>query len=90
MTRQRGLPACQAVLEAQAIAASQEKKKLERDLENENGGAVVYFASLKKHYTLTNDAWKEDILPEILDGDFPYPDILERCDELEKGRGSSC
>ncbi|KAL5650936.1 hypothetical protein ACJX0J_036394, partial [Zea mays] len=31
------------------------------DIENENGGAG-------KHYILANDEWKEDILPEILDG----------------------
>uniref|UniRef100_A0A453JKR0 NOG C-terminal domain-containing protein n=1 Tax=Aegilops tauschii subsp. strangulata TaxID=200361 RepID=A0A453JKR0_AEGTS len=79
----RDRPTCipQAVLEAQAIAAAKEKKKLERDLENENGGAGVYSASLKKHYLLANDEWKEDILPEILDGhnvaDFLDPDILE-------------
>ncbi|VAI83884.1 unnamed protein product [Triticum turgidum subsp. durum] len=66
----RDRPTCipQAVLEAQAIAAAKEKKKLERDLENENGGAGVYSASLKKHYLLADDEWKEDILPEILDG----------------------
>ncbi|KAM0884667.1 hypothetical protein ACQ4PT_030832 [Festuca glaucescens] len=80
-----------AVVEAQAIAAAKEKKKLERDLENENGGAGVYSASLKKHYLLANDEWKEDILPEILNGhnvaDFLDPDILERCEELEREEG---
>lgn len=53
-------PACipAAVLEACANAAAKEKKKLEKDLENENGGAGVYSASLKKHYMLANDEWK--------------------------------
>ncbi|XP_047075477.1 nucleolar GTP-binding protein 1-like [Lolium rigidum] len=89
----RDRPTCipQAVVEAQAIAAAKEKKKLERDLENENGGAGVYSASLKKHYLLANDEWKEDILPEILNGhnvaDFLDPDILERCEELEREEG---
>ncbi|KAM3208438.1 hypothetical protein ACQJBY_063235 [Aegilops geniculata] len=89
----RDRPTCipQAVLEVQAIAAAKEKKKLERDLENENGGAGVYSASLKKHYLLADDEWKEDILPEILDGhnvaDFLDPDILERCEELEREEG---
>lgn len=89
----RDRPTCipQAVVEAQAIAAAKEKKKLERDLENENGGAGVYSASLKKHYLLADDEWKEDILPEILDGhnvaDFLDPDILERCEELEREEG---
>ncbi|KAK8453014.1 hypothetical protein SEVIR_5G212200v4 [Setaria viridis] len=57
-----------AVLEARAnAAAAKEKKKLEKDLENENGGAG------------------------ILDGhnvaDFLDPDILERCEELEREEG---
>ncbi|CAN6178946.1 unnamed protein product [Urochloa humidicola] len=80
-----------AVLEARANAAAKEKKKLEKDIEQENGGAGVYSASLKKHYILANDEWKEDILPEILDGhnvaDFLDPDILERCEELEREEG---
>ncbi|KAL6882095.1 hypothetical protein ACP4OV_011567 [Aristida adscensionis] len=78
-----------AVLEARANAAAKEKKKLEKDLENENGGAGVYSASLKKHYILANDEWKEDILPEILDGHnvADDPDILERCEELEREEG---
>lgn len=87
-------PVCipQAVLDARAnAAAAKEKKKLEKDLEQENGGAGVYSASLKKHYILANDEWKEDILPEILDGhniaDFLDPDILERCEELEREEG---
>ncbi|XP_006655879.1 nucleolar GTP-binding protein 1-like [Oryza brachyantha] len=91
-------PPCipQAVLEARAnAAAAKEKKKLERklekDLENENGGAGVYSVSLKKHYLLADDEWKEDILPEILDGhnvaDFLDPDILQRCEELEREEG---
>ncbi|CAL5044052.1 unnamed protein product [Urochloa decumbens] len=80
-----------AVLQARANAAAKEKKKLEKDFEQENGGAGVYSASLKKHYILANDEWKEDILPEILDGhnvaDFLDPDILERCEELEREEG---
>lgn len=80
-----------AVLEARANAAAKEKKKLEKDIENENGGAGVYSASLKKHYILANDEWKEDILPEILDGhnvaDFLDPDILLRLEELEREEG---
>ncbi|PAN25337.1 hypothetical protein GQ55_4G307500 [Panicum hallii var. hallii] len=80
-----------AVLEARANDAAKQKKQLEKDLEQENGGAGVYSASLKKHYMLANDEWKEDILPEILDGhnvaDFLDPDILERCEELEREEG---
>lgn len=83
----------QAVLEAKAKEAKAEeerknKKKLERDLEDENGGAGVYSASLSKHYLLANEEWKNDVMPEILDGhnvyDFIDPDILERLEELER------
>ncbi|KAK6922140.1 NOG, C-terminal [Dillenia turbinata] len=87
-------PACipEAVLEARAKeAAEKEKRKLEKDLENENGGAGVYSASLKKHYILANEEWKEDIMPEIFDGhnvfDFVDPDILQRLEELEQEEG---
>ncbi|KAL6567785.1 hypothetical protein OROGR_001453 [Orobanche gracilis] len=87
-------PACipQSVLEARANKANEnaakEKRKLERDLENENGGAGVHSASLKKNYILAHDEWKEDHMPEILDGhnvyDFIDPDILTRLEELER------
>lgn len=87
-------PPCipQAVLEARAKEnLKMEKRKLEKDLEDENGGAGVYSASLKKHYILASDDWKDDILPEILDGhnvyDFVDPDILQRLKELEREEG---
>lgn len=94
---QKERPACipQSVLDAKAkdadAAAEKEQRKLEKDLENENGGAGVYSASLKKRYILAHDEWKEDIIPEILDGhnvaDFFDPDILMRLEELEKEEG---
>ncbi|MED6199064.1 hypothetical protein PIB30_072426 [Stylosanthes scabra] len=91
---QKERPPCipQAVLEAKAKeAAEKEKRKTEKDLENENGGAGVYSMNLRKHYILANDEWKEDILPEILDGhnvyDFIDPDILQRVEELEREEG---
>ncbi|CAH8355279.1 unnamed protein product [Eruca vesicaria subsp. sativa] len=63
-----------------------EKKKTEKDLEDENGGAGVYSASLKKKYILADESWKDDIIPEICDGhnvaDFIDPDILNRLEEL--------
>ncbi|XP_071692079.1 nucleolar GTP-binding protein 1 [Rutidosis leptorrhynchoides] len=91
---QKDRPVCipQAVLDAKAKEAAKEsKKKLERELEEENGGAGVYSASLKKHYILEYDEWKEDNMPEILDGhnvyDFVDPDIMQRLEELEKEEG---
>ncbi|KAK9903159.1 hypothetical protein M0R45_001218 [Rubus argutus] len=91
---QKERPPCipQAVLEAKAKqAAEKEKRTTEKDMENDNGGAGVYSASLKKNYILANDEWKEDIMPEILDGhnvfDFVDPDILLRLEELEREEG---
>ncbi|CAK8535028.1 unnamed protein product [Lathyrus sativus] len=91
---QKERPPCipPAVLEAKAkLAASEEKRKTEKDLEEENGGAGVYSMNLRKHYILADDEWKEDNLPEILDGhnvyDFIDPDILHRVEELEREEG---
>ncbi|ONK57328.1 uncharacterized protein A4U43_C10F18940 [Asparagus officinalis] len=84
-------PPCipQAVFEARVKQSTEkEKRKLEKDLEEENGGASVYSASLKKHYILANNEWKEDVMPEVLDGhdvyDYVNADILRRSVELER------
>jgi nucleolar GTP-binding protein len=64
------------------------RPKLERDLEVENGGAGVYNVDLKKRYMLSNDEWKYDHIPEIMDGkniaDFVDPDIEEQLEALER------
>jgi nucleolar GTP-binding protein len=61
--------------------------KTEKDWENELGGPGVYFPKLSKHYILDDDSWKEDIVPEIMDGmnilDYVDPDIEQRLVELE-------
>jgi hypothetical protein len=48
----------------------------------------VYSADFRKHYMLEDDAWKYDIMPEILDGhnvmDFVDPDIEAKLDALER------
>ncbi|KAJ2251811.1 Nucleolar GTP-binding protein 1, partial [Coemansia sp. RSA 451] len=65
-----------------------ERRTLERDLELAAGGAGVYSVDLNKHYDLANDAWKYDIIPEIMDGknvaDFIDPDVEEKLAELER------
>ncbi|KAI0305475.1 P-loop containing nucleoside triphosphate hydrolase protein [Multifurca ochricompacta] len=65
-----------------------DRRKLERDIELEEGGAGVYNISLKKNYILANDEWKNDIIPEIMDGkniaDFIDPDIAEKLEALER------
>ncbi|KAF3776404.1 Nucleolar GTP-binding protein 1 [Nymphaea thermarum] len=75
----------------EAAKVKSEGRKLEKDLENENGGTGVYSANLKKHYILADDEWKEDTMPEILDGhnvyDFVDSDILAWLEELEREEG---
>jgi len=65
-----------------------DRRKLERDVELEEGGAGVYNINLKKNYHLANDEWKSDIIPEIMDGkniaDFVDPDIAEKLEALER------
>ncbi|GAA5846017.1 hypothetical protein JCM3766R1_001339 [Sporobolomyces carnicolor] len=64
-----------------------ERRRLEKDIEEENGGAGVFSTDLKKNYLLKNDDWKYDVIPEIQDGknvaDFIDPDIFEKLEELE-------
>ncbi|KAI6245078.1 Nucleolar GTP-binding protein 1 [Erysiphe necator] len=64
------------------------RRKLARDIQDENGGAGVYNADLKSDYILENDDWKYDKIPEIYDGknvyDFIDPDIEAKLASLEK------
>ncbi|EJU04474.1 P-loop containing nucleoside triphosphate hydrolase protein, partial [Dacryopinax primogenitus] len=64
------------------------RRKLERDIEAEEGGAGVYNINLKKNYLLADDDWKQDIIPEIMDGknvaDFIDPDIVEKLEAVER------
>ena len=50
--------------------------------QEEAGGGGVYSMDMNKLYRLENDAWKYDIIPEIMDGhniaDFIDPDIDAR------------
>ena len=65
-----------------------ERKKLERDIEEENGGAGVYNIDLKKTYDLADDEWKHDKIPEVWNGkniyDFVDPDIENKLATLEE------
>lgn len=76
------------VREARARREAGERKKTEKDLQEEFGGAGVYSADLYKLYMLENPGWKKDILPEISDGhnvlDFVDPDIDAKLAELER------
>ncbi|KZO95627.1 putative NOG1-nucleolar G-protein required for 60S ribosomal subunit biogenesis [Calocera viscosa TUFC12733] len=63
-------------------------RRLERDIEAEEGGAGVYNINMKKNYLLADESWKEDVIPEIMDGknvaDFIDPDIAEKLEALER------
>jgi len=64
------------------------RPKLMRDIEEENGGAGVFNVNLKDNYLLENDEWKNDKIPETLDGknvyDFIDPDIEAKLAALEE------
>lgn len=65
-----------------------ERRKLERDIQEEQGGAGVHNIDMKKNYILANDEWKYDVIPEIYEGknvaDFIDPDILSSLEKLER------
>ena len=62
-------------------------RKLEKDLQEENGGAGVYSMDWRKLYQLKRKEWAYDIMPEIVDGkniaDFIDPRIEEKLQQLE-------
>ncbi|OCL09281.1 nucleolar GTP-binding protein-like protein [Glonium stellatum] len=64
------------------------RPKLERDIEEENGGAGVYNINLHKNYILDDPEWKDDRVPEVFDGknvyDFIDPDIEAKLAALEE------
>lgn len=64
------------------------RAKLMRDIEEENGGAGVFNINLKDSYLLDDDAWKNDHVPEMLNGknvyDFVDPDIEAKLTALEE------
>ena len=64
------------------------RRRLARDVEEENGGAGVFNVNLRDEYRLENDEWREDRVPEILRGknvaDFVDPDIEAKLAALEE------
>ncbi|KAF2019290.1 nucleolar GTP-binding protein-like protein [Aaosphaeria arxii CBS 175.79] len=91
-------PAGGVVRETFIPDAAKQKKKydpndpdrpvLERDLEEENGGAGVYNFDMRKNYLLEDDEWKQDRIPEVFMGrnvaDFIDPDIESKLQALEE------
>ncbi|OQE31639.1 hypothetical protein PENSTE_c001G10143 [Penicillium steckii] len=64
------------------------RRTLERDLEEENGGAGVYSFDMQRDYTLANSEWNHDKIPEVWNGkniyDFVDPDIETKLAALEE------
>ncbi|RAR06201.1 nucleolar GTP-binding protein 1 [Stemphylium lycopersici] len=86
VTRETSIP--EAVLNRKKYDKEDpDRPLLERDLEEENGGAGVYNIDLRKNYLLDNDEWKHDRIPEVFKGqnvyDFIDPDIEAKLAALE-------
>ena len=69
-------------------AEDPERRKTEKDIQEEHGGAGVHNIDLKKNYILANDEWKYDKIPEVYEGknvaDFIDPDIMDSLERLER------
>lgn len=76
----------ESVLAKRQVAGEKRKRKLERDIEEEQGDD--YVLDLKKHYTDIPEEERYDIIPEIWEGhnvaDYIDPDIFEKLAELER------
>ena len=63
------------------------RRKLEGDLEEENGGAGVYNIDMKKFFDLADADWNHDKVPEFWNGknvaDYVDPDIEDKLTQLE-------
>ena len=65
-----------------------DRRRLARDIEEENGGAGVFNVDLKQDYLLEDEEWKHDRVPEVVNGknvyDFIDPDIESKLAALEE------
>lgn len=84
----RARPPCipPSVLKKRAAMQVDSKRRLERDIELEEGDD--YTLDLRKTWDLKNPEEKYDVLPEVWMGknvaDFIDPDIMQKLEELEK------
>ena len=64
-----------------------DRRKLEREIEDENGGPGVYNLDMKRDYDLADSDWNHDKVPELFNGrnvaDYVDPDIEEKLAQLE-------
>jgi nucleolar GTP-binding protein len=91
IVREASIP--DSVLKARDAMATGEgktgaRKRLQKDIEKESGGAGVYSMDYAQQYLLKKEEWKTDLIPETMDGkniaDFIDPDIMQKLEELEK------
>ncbi|KAK9687460.1 NOGCT domain protein [Popillia japonica] len=81
-------PPCipESILLKKQQAGEKRKRKLERDIELEEGDD--YILNLKKHYVDIPEEERYDIIPEIWEGhniaDYIDPEIFDKLEELEK------
>lgn len=87
VNREPHIPDAVAALKKYSVS-DPERRKLSKDIEAENGGAGVYQPDYKDAYLLEDDDWKQDIMPELLDGknvyDFLDPEIGAKLQALEE------
>jgi len=59
-----------------------------KELMEQNGGEGIFFIPDRVHFQLENPDWKNDIMPEIMDGknifDYIDPDIMDKVEQLER------
>lgn len=68
------------------------RRMLEKDLQEDNGGAGVYSMDWRKLYQLRKKEWAYDVIPEIIDGkniaDFVDAEIESKLERLELEEGA--
>lgn len=73
---------------ASASDADKSNRVTEKTIMWNSGGPGVYICDYRKYYTLENDEWKFDSIPQFMDGknvaDFFDPDIEEKLNALEE------
>jgi nucleolar GTP-binding protein len=69
-------------------SGTKEKRQTLKDIQEEQGGAGVFNFPWNEHFMLTDDAWKYDKVPEILNGmniaDYVDPEIEAKLQALEE------
>mmetsp|Transcript_2369 Transcript_2369/g.3051 ORF Transcript_2369/g.3051 Transcript_2369/m.3051 type:complete len:660 (+) Transcript_2369:115-2094(+) len=86
--REAFIPESVLLAKNQMESDDKQKRKTEKDLMVENGGAGVYSCDYRKYYDLKDESWKWDVQPQIINGknvaDFIDDDIEEKLKKLEE------